>query len=1010
MKKTDDMRPFHAMRKLMLIGLVLIGYSHFCFSQQDAPPMFFDFLTIQEGLSHNTVYCMLQDRHGYIWIGTQNGLNKYDGYTFNVFRSIGDQADPSGFIGKTISSLFEDREGNLWVSTKKHGINLMPKGKDQFINLQNRAPFRDIKDFDISSFYQDQKGNLWITTVGAGVLKYNLERDNSIRYDMETSGLYSNLAFDLVEDEEGTIWLATAGLGIHYMLEGSDQFDIDHVNLDNDPDMNGYRKTLFLEGNNLWIGTEGSSMYQMKIKERDFRHFPKGEGALETSSNVIRNIHRGVDGKLYIATDGGGLNVFDEDAGKILKYTYRADEPSGINSNALFQFMEDRSGNLWIGTYNGGVNVYKINKTWFEFFTSTTKSTGELESRSILSLHQGRDGTIWIGTDGGGLNRLNESESQFSFSAIKNEPQNLSSLAGNVVKSIYSDTHKNLWIGMFGVGLDRYQPESNSFIHYHEQLDVQNRLTNNNVWSITESKDGRLWIGTLGGGLNVFDPEKGLFSAFVHQPSFPGSIASDEIMVVFIDDDDIVWVGNGDKGVDRWDDQNSHFIHYRHDPNDSTSISDDEIRAIFQDSRGVLWIGTEGGGLNCWMGDGRFRHYKTEEGLIANSVMGITEDLEGMIWVTTFRGISRLNVITNEILNFDFHTGQNNNQFNQSAILTAKDGRLFFGGINGLNVIRPEQIIEDSTNPDILFTGLRVLNREIFAGSIEGKRSILDVPIEDASQINLNYSDNSISIDFAAIEYTRPREHQFTYKMEGFDEHWQIIPLGQHSASYTNLDPGRFTFKVRHKTKEASIKVIVKPPFWMTFWFRILAILFLVGAILSLVFFIIQRREAAHKQALLEAESQILQLQNVQLENQVTAKNSKLMFSAVQMAHKNEILNTVKQELKEMQKEPNQGLRQLMRRLDHEIMSEDYWKEFNVYFDQVDHHFVQEIYKKHPNLTNHDLRLCTLMRINLNTKEIASLLNISVRGVEKGRYRLKKRLGLNKENDLAKYITSFSGN
>jgi ligand-binding sensor domain-containing protein/DNA-binding CsgD family transcriptional regulator len=1009
MKKTDDIRPFKPLRKLILFGLVFISFMHSGFCQQEVSPMFFDYLTIREGLSHNTVYCMLQDRHGYIWIGTQNGLNKYDGYTYTVYRSIGDQANPSGFIGKTISSLFEDRAGNLWVGTKKQGVNILLKGKDQFVNLQNDAPFLEIKGFDISSFYQDQKGHLWITTVGAGVLKYDLDNDTSSRYDMELNGLSNNLAFDLVEDEEGTIWVATAGFGINFMLQGNDQFELEHVNLYQNPDMNGYRKTLFLEGNHLWIGTEGSGMYHMKIKERNFRHFPKGEGVLDINSNVIRDIHRGINGKLYIATDGGGLNVYDEDAGIILKYTYQVGESSGINSNALFQLMEDRTGSLWIGTYNGGVNVYKINKTWFEFFTPTSNRIGELESRSILSLHQSKDGTIWIGTDGGGLNRLDETENQYSFSAFKNDPLNQNSLAGNVVKSIYSDTHENLWIGLFGLGLDKFNPKTNSFIHYQDQFGLQNSLNGSNVWSIAESENDKLWIGTIGGGLNVYDQEKALFSTFRNQPSFPGSISSDDIMVVFVDDDDIVWVGNADKGLDRLDDQNSRFIHYRHDPLDSFSISNDEVRAIFQDSRGDLWIGTEGGGLNRWLGGGHFQHYKTEEGLIANSVMGITEDLNGMIWVTTFRGISRLNPITNEILNFDFHTGQKNNQFNQSAVLTATDGRLFFGGINGLNMIRPEQVKEDSVNPKIIFTGLKVLNKEISAGSKEDDHPIIQVPIEEASQINLSYTDNSFSIDFAAIDYTRPMEHLFSYKMEGFDDQWQTLSLGLHSASYTNLDPGTFTFKVRHKSQEASIKIIVRPPFWKTIWFRLLAILLFAGSVVSLAYFVLQRRETAHKQRLLEAESQILQLQNVQLENQVTAKNSKLMFSAIQMAHKNEILSTVKQELKEMQREPNQGIRQLMRRLDREIMSEDYWKEFNVYFDQVDHHFIQEIFKKHPDLTNYDLRLCTLMRINLNTKEIASLLNISVRGVEKGRYRLKKRLGLSRDNDLAKYISSFQG-
>lgn len=476
-------------------------------------------------------------------------------------------------------------------------------------------------------------------------------------------------------------------------------------------------------------------------------------------------------------------------------------------------------------------------------------------------------------------------------------------------------------------------------------------------------------------------------------------------MVVFIDQGNKVWAGTVDNGLDIFDDETGHFIHYRYNSEDSLSLSSDEIRAIFQDSRGDIWIGTEGGGVNRWLGDGRFQRITTDHGLVANSAMGITEDIEGNIWVTSFDGVSLLAPEGKVIRSFHFHDGQKNNQFNQMAILTAEDGQLFFGGIHGLNAIRLEQVKENKLHPDIIFTDFRIFNTSISTGKLPDGRVILHQSIEDAEKVYLKHLDNSFSIDFAAIDFTEPLENQFLYKMEGFDGDWQTTSPGQHSVTYTNLDPGNYTFKVKQKSTEAQIKVYIKPPVWQRLWFKILMVILLAGLTILGVYLLIKRREETLKQQMLEAKSEILQLRNDKLATEVNAKNSKLMFFAVQMAHKNEILTNIKNELQG--KEGNQQVGQLVRMLDRELESEDYWKEFNLYFNQVDQDFVKSILDKHPKLTQNDLRLCTLMRINLSTKEIASLLNVSTRAVEQSRYRLKKRLSLKNDDDLLTYISSF---
>lgn len=978
--------------------------------QNDGHPMHFDHLTINEGLSHNTVYCLLQDQYGYIWIGTQNGLNKYDGYTFETYRSSQDNSGKFGFKGKNISSLLEDSKGNLWVGTRKQGLNVRKNLSEQFINLQADSAFSIIQGADISALMEDKAGNIWISTVEKGILKYNPATQTSQHYNSKNTGLSNDLVFDMVQDKYGTIWVGAAGFGINYLQENG-QFS---TALPNNPNINGYRKRFFLHDEDLWIATEGTGLFRLNITSKAVQHFVQGDSEYHLNSNVIRDVQKGADGNMYVATDGNGLNILNPTTRQISKYTYKSNETTALNSNALHYFLKDQTGNLWIGTYNGGINIYKPHKTWFEFFTPILEASNELEYRSILSLSQGSDGKIWVGTDGGGLNFLDEKQQKFTSSYMKNQPLNPNSLAGNSVKTILKDSKNRMWVGIYAAGLDLYDDKNKKFQHFQHQYDNPNSLSSNQVWSIAERQDGQLWIGTLGEGLNLFDPETGQFTIFKNHPTDPHSLSDVSVMVVFVDKDNRTWIGTVDNGLDYWDENKERFIHYKHDPKDSLSLSNDEVRTIFQDSRGDLWIGTEGGGLNRWLGNGQFEHIQEKDGLIANSVMGITEDQEGLIWVSTFEGLSRINTETGTIRNFDFHTQQNKNQFNQSSILTAKNGKLFFGGINGLHAIHPKQIKEAQDAFPIIFTDFKIFNKSIQSGQLANGRLILKCPIEVAEHIYLKHSDNSFAISFAVIDYTSPSNNQFFYKMEGFDTDWHQAMEGQHSVSYTNLNPGTYTFKVKHLEVEKSIQFHIKPPFWETWWFKILMALLASSLIIGSVIFVIKRRDEAHQKQLLKAEQQmlkaereILKLKNEKLETDVSDKNSKIMFSAIQMAHKNEILTKIKEGLQTWQNPPDPTMLKLLRTIDRELQSEDYWKEFNLYFNQVDQNFVTAILKKHPALTKNDVRLCTLLRINLSTKEIASLLNISVRGVEKGRYRLKKRLGLGKEEDLGKYVVGF---
>jgi len=880
------MRCFFVAWSQAIFGLILLIVPAL---GQVTPPLYFDHLTINDGLSNNTIFTLLQDRNGYIWVGTLNGLNKYDGYDFEVFSSHGDHADESGFVGKCVTALFEDRAGHLWVGTRTraHGINLKLAGRDQFTNLHESEAFAAIASSEITSFYEDQSGEIWITTSQAGVLKYNLSTGKSGHFSAENSGLLSNAIFDLKEDANGNIWVACSGHGISVMKRGG-RFQTLFSQ------MNGYRKQFLLEEENLWVAIEGTGLFKVNIKTESCR-------LLSLPSKVPRAIIRQDEEHLFIGTDGGGLYVWDEEQEQY--WQYHAGENNYLNSNALLCFLKDNNQNVWIGTYNGGINLCKANKTYFNY--EQAKGPDGALNPSALSLLQVRDGSIWAGTDGSGLIVYDPTTSMVLNQAYPN----LSAIQAKVIKSLYEDRRGRIWVGTFRDGLIRYNPQNGELVTFKNRVNDVKSLAGNNIWDITEDSLGNLQIATLGWGICTYDLQTDQFQQWGTIPKDWGDLPAADVMTVLIDHKQRGWIGTLQHGLIRK--EASGIKRFRHAAADSTTISSDAVRVIYEDSQHRLWIGTEGGGLSKWVQGDKFEHVTEADGLISDQVMAIREDGQGFIWVSTFEGISRLNPTTNEIQNFDFRSRSDNNQFNHLAMLMTQEGKLLFGGIQGIHSIFPVQVKQSIPKPKIIFTDLSLFNESVPVGPLEDGSTILTSPIEEATHICLHHDDNSFSISFSAIDYTDPLDNIFSYKMEGFDEQWHEGKAGQHQVSYTNLNPGNYVFRVRLRKTEKSINLIVTPPFWKASWFRILAFCL----ICSLLFFggrwFVKRQETLHRQKLMKVESEILRLQNEKLETEVANQNAKLMFSSVQMAQQNGLRRVLKAKIQNRPAEDTHAKRKL---------------------------------------------------------------------------------------------------
>ena len=975
-----------------VVALFFLVFTQICWAQVNEPILKFDYLSIKNGLSHNTIFSLLQDRYGYIWIGTQNGLNRYDGFTCKLYSLDDSIATNQNYSGEQVSALFEDKKGNLWLGTKNSGIRIKYVSSDRFVRLSYDSLSIPFENSEISSFYEDDIGHIWITTIGSGLIKYDVSQQNITVFNTLNSQISSDVVFDVVKDKNGMIWVATAGGWLNCLKEDG-QFEISHKMLYNNPIMVGFRKKLLLDDNFLWVGTEGSGLYKMNINNRKYIHFSTIHGTNRINSEAVIDLFKSVDNQIYIATDGEGLNVYDIETSKMYSYTQQTNSFASLNSNSLRCFLGDRTGNIWIGTFNGGVNIYKPSKVRFDYYLPESVDE-RLPARSILSILETKSGQTLVGTDGSGMYELHNQK--FNSKPFIYNSENKESIGGNKVKTLFQDSQGNIWLGFFAGGLDLYDIKSKTFRHFMDWKP--------NVWSITELKNTQeLLIATLGDGLYTLNINSKKLKRYHPQSNVLNSFSDFNITTVHEDKMGRLWIGSLDNGLDLIDESNQVYEHYKNISKDSFSLSHNAIQTIYEDSDGEVWIGTEGGGLNKWLGNGKFDRINRSDGLIDNHVMGMIEDKNNQLWVSTFHGISCYTKSQGIFSNFSSRVFQNTNQFNQNAISMTANGKLYFGGIYGLHSIQPNQLKTtiNSTNTQLIFTDFRVFGKSIPVGNQNKDRMILEKPIENCSDIYLNYLDKSFTIHFKAIDFIKPIG-DYLFKLEGFSDDWRNINSGDPSVTYTNLDPGHYVFSVKYNEKISSLKIHIAPPYWQTMWFKSVVLIIGLAFIYFLLLFWVRRREASSKRM-------ILQLQNEKLATEVESKNSKLVFSSAQMAHKNELLIELKQNLIDYEKKPDGNLKSLFRKLDYELKNENYWNEFNLYFNELAHHFLDLITQAHPKLTKNDLRMCSLIRMNLSSKEVASLLNISLRAVEQGRYRLKKRFGISKSIDLVDYIKSFNG-
>ena len=882
------------------------------FAQSDVN---FERISTEQGLSQNSIVRIFQDSRGFLWLCTFDGLNRYDGYQFKIFRNISD--DSTSLSNNKVLSICEDYQGNIWIGTYGGGLNKFERAKETFKRyLQSNQ--NSLSSNIVTSIIQDKDTNLWIGTFGGGLNKFNPQKEKFIHYNHrndDKNSISSNNIIALQEDQYGILWVGTLD-GLNRFDKSNQTFTTYKFDSGNPASISNNKISSISEDNlgNIWVGTFEGGLnvfsqhsndplkrgYDKKIKFFHFVHNPNDKKSI--SSNGILSIYQDSWGDTWIGTDGGGLNKTtvdknpfanynsrDERAVQFLHFIHNPKNSLSLSEDRVWSILEDKSGILWIGT-NAGLNKVDVRKKQFESYSYNPLEPGSISDGDVSSILKDSFGNLWVGTGGGGLNLFDQKNQTFIH--FKHNPNNSTSLSNDEVFSLYQDAHNNLWIGTYG-GLNKLSSEylagiktdpSPVFNSYKHDPSDTNSLSDNRVYSILEDHYGILWIGTLDGGLNRLIQEvetknsSPTFQHFKHNPGDPNSISADRVFSIFEDSRNNIWIGTWGGGLNKIlidealrKERNKYFtakfVHYKNEPDNPFSLSDNGVLSIYEDHRGTLWIGTYGGGLNKFDNNSEtFNHFTKADGLTNNVILGILEDPGGNLWLSTIMGLNKFNPKNNTFNHFNSNDGLPGNEFSLGTFIN-KNGEMYFGGTNGFIKFHPDSIKDINYVSPVIITDFKIFNRSVPIGMDSStNRSILSHSILETKQIDLNHDDYVISFEFASIDFHRPDKIKYLYIMEGFDREWNLTDASRRTANYTNLDPGNYTFKVKTegnsdnlKEAIASIKIFIHPPWWKTFWAYSVYVFLFAGTLLVLYLLQMRRIRLKHEIAMSKFEAKKLQ-------------------------------------------------------------------------------------------------------------------------------------------------------
>ncbi|HMS33080.1 MAG TPA: two-component regulator propeller domain-containing protein [Ignavibacteria bacterium] len=758
-------------------------------------------ISLEKGFSNDLVYCICQDSRGFIWFGTMFGLVRFDGVNYKTYRN--DPLDSNTLSNDDIISIFEDRNGNMWFGTYNGGLNKYERDSGKFIRyIHDAGNANSIGSNTVWEICQDKDGTMWFATEGGGLNRF--ENGMFYSYKKDTLNSYGTISGNFIQsvaaDKEGNIWAGTFATGLNKLDKVKNTF----TNYRNDSDnatslSNNFVTSIFTDSKGqFWLGTGGGGINKFDPIEGKFKSFKNDQNDPNSiSSNFINSISENPPGVLLIATQNG-LNKFDISNGKFEKISLDPLKSSG-NENVT-AFIKDKSGVIWVSSYNEG--LYKI-----QYPPEKFKSM--LSGNNIKCIFEDRAGRLWIGTAGDGLLMSEDNGKNFISVLIKKNAA-LVSISNNKVNSIAEDNNNNIWVGTEN-GLIKLDKTGRYLYKLINDPKNETSVNSNRILKILCDRSGELWIGT-DRGLNEFDPTKESFTHYKNSVTETNILSDNAILSIYEDKYGIIWTGTY-FGLNKLDKSTGKFTYYKNNPDDLKSISNNYVYSFCEDSNNNFWIGT-GGGLNIFdRNTETFYHFTESNGLPNGVIAGIESGNDGYLWISTFRGISRLSVKETQFRNYDSEDGLLSNMFNTGSYFKNSKGEILFGSANGVNFFKPEDVSDSRFTASVILTTLTSYD----------DKNIKETDISSRNEIQLNYKENFIRIGFAATDYSNPLKNKFKYRLTGFDNDWKSTGW---EAVYTNLDPGEYIFKVKGTNsdgvwneQETSLRITVIPPFWKTWWF-----------------------------------------------------------------------------------------------------------------------------------------------------------------------------------------------
>jgi signal transduction histidine kinase/ligand-binding sensor domain-containing protein/DNA-binding response OmpR family regulator len=831
------------------------------------------FERLQVPVSHSNVISITQDKQGFMWFGTRNGLNRYDGVNMLAFHH--QSFNDASLINNLVNSTKIDKEGLLWVGTYD-GLSIFDPQQFRFGSIDKFIPVKEKPDFgNVLSIEVGIDNDMWVATSPNGLYRINKATGDISRFttDKNSGGICSELVNSVMVDSKGRIWVGTRN-GLSVIEKGCAQVS-NYINLvgDHNSLSDNYITSIVEDINGvIWVATASMGLHRVNenlgriLFERmpfynKFHSYNPGFSILALMSDK--------EGNLWIGTENGGLYIIKENGAEIERFMNDPFDSKSLAGNSIYNIFQSSDGIVWIGTYNQGVCYFDPNKIPFEHYYQNPTNSNILNCNIINYMQF--DGTrLFVGTDGGGLIITDPA---LKSSAYFTKTASPSSISSNTIMCMYSDPLKGLWIGTWGGGLNLFDKKKNSFKHYSSVFDRNEETDIENVTSIYEDSKGRLWVGTFSFGLNYYSPETDRLIHFSGRDAGNSIFDTENIRCILETADGELLLGTMD-GLYRI--KNPYLSpvisRYRYERNNPNSLSNNLVVSLFEDMRGRIWVGTIGGGLNLFdMKEGAFTRFSEKEGLPENTIRSMIADGNGDIWISTNSGIARMQSATLEIEAYRSKVLRDMDEFLFNSAVSDDKGFIYFGGSNGFIRFNPQTISKNKNIPQLVFSDFRLFNESVEIG---GKKSPLKKHISATNSITLEHKQSVISIDFVALNYTEPGQNMYAYYLEGFDDDWYYS--GQNNtATYTNLDPGKYIFKVKASnndgvwnTEPASLIIRIKSPLWAAWWAFSLYIIFL-----TFLFYFVLR--IIRKRAIEQEQLRVERLQN---QNMQELKDRKLQF------------------------------------------------------------------------------------------------------------------------------------